>query len=77
MSKQTAVEWLQGEILKIIDMGNTFTKEFEQAKAMERQQIIDAYLIELLDKRWFLEDKECIKKAEQYYTQTFTEPKND
>jgi hypothetical protein len=41
--KTTAVEWLQGEIEKFIDMGNTFTNEFEKAKAMEKEQIMDAY----------------------------------
>ncbi len=41
--KQTAVEWLQGEIEKFIDMGNTFTKEFEKAKAMEKEQIEQAF----------------------------------
>lgn len=42
--KQTAVEWLEE---KLIDAGLQFTKgealEIEQAKEMEKQQIIDAY----------------------------------
>jgi hypothetical protein len=41
--KQTAVEWLEE---KLIDAGLQFTKgkalEIEQAKEMEKQQIIDA-----------------------------------
>ena len=74
--KKTAVSWL----VEQIDNPHTLywlREVINQAIEMERQQIIDAYLIELLDKSWFLEDKECIKKAEHYYTQTFTEPKND
>jgi hypothetical protein len=46
MSKQTAVEWLVQEISSdrvgqaII---KTFLKEFEQAKAMEKENIVDAH----------------------------------
>ena len=41
--KQTAVEWLAKEFSKdglVIDL---WEKEIEQAKEMEKQQIIDAY----------------------------------
>jgi uncharacterized protein (UPF0276 family) len=63
MKKQTAVEWLQSEIENFIDMGNTFTNEFEQAKAMEKEQIIDAVDGFPLDKRHL--------EGEQYYNETY------
>jgi hypothetical protein len=60
--KQTAVEWLEE---KLIDAGLQFTKgealEIEQAKEMEKQQIIDACDI----------DKRSYDNAEQYYNETF------
>jgi hypothetical protein len=60
--KQTAVEWLEE---KLIDAGLQFTKgevlEIEQAKEMEKQQIIDAGNL----------DKRSYDNAEQYYNETF------
>ena len=57
MSKQTAVEWLEEQIKKDhpfwIDI-------FEQAKAMEREQIIEAA------ERW-----KGTNFAEQYYNETY------
>jgi hypothetical protein len=61
---KSAVEWLVGEISKdrvgqaII---KTFLKEFEQAKEMEKQQIINP----LIALGW------TIEKAEQYYNKIF------
>jgi hypothetical protein len=61
--KQTAVEWLEE---KLIDAGLQFTKgealEIEQAKEMEKQQIIDAY-----DVQW----NPNIKDGKDYYKETF------
>jgi len=67
MKSQTAVEWLVNELenhhIKI-DIKNTVAYQF--AKAMEKQQIIDAYIAASPK----LEDitKEA---AEQYYNETF------
>ena len=64
----TAVEWIEGYLKKFnhIQESLSLRKAFEQAKEMERQQIIDAY-IEASPR---LQDitKET---AEQYYNQTF------
>ena len=69
--KQTAVEWLQEALEHTI-----LTKEqimqtiglFEQAKEMEKQQIMDAYLIDgytdLTNDYWRIE-------FEEYYNETF------
>ena len=45
MSKQTAVEWLQEAMSKKLssEIGPYFLDLFEQAKAMEKQQIIYAF----------------------------------
>jgi hypothetical protein len=70
MKKQTAVEWL---VEKLREQKFVTESQIFIAKKMEKEQIIDAYLIESLDKRWFMEDKESINRAEQYYNETFTE----
>ena len=69
--KQTAVEWLVEQLEQhhtSIDIKNTVV--FQQAKAMEKEQIIDAYLNDRpkagIDKSLKLWDQ-----AEQYYTSTF------
>jgi hypothetical protein len=72
MKKQTAVEWLE-EIIAYKDMGEVpmwIYELFDQAKAMEKEQIIDAYHINPLESKWK-------NIGADYYTQTFTEPKND
>ena len=65
--KQTAVEWL---IEKQIDAGIGLPKEWrEQAKAMEKEQMIEARatapLLASIDK------DDYIKEAEQYYNETY------
>jgi hypothetical protein len=61
MKKQTAVEWLEAEV---IALENYSLKElrllFNQAKAMEKEQIIDAATWAALH-----------GSAEQYYTSTY------
>jgi hypothetical protein len=66
MSKQTAVEWLVEQLSnydsKMIEL---FNKEIEQAKEMEKQQIIDACnQIEVIGLDHELPGK-------KYYNQTF------
>jgi disulfide oxidoreductase YuzD len=74
MKKKTAVDWLQEAISKKLssEISPFFLDLFDQALEMERQQIINACYngSQLLP-------YEVRDKAEQYYTQTFTEPKND
>ena len=60
MSKQTAVDWLYKT--HFFKNGELTQEDFEQAKAMEREQIIDAY------------DKNKMGRVdygEQYYNETF------
>jgi hypothetical protein len=63
--KQTAVEFLV-EKIKPLYIGNfemTFLKEIEQAKEMEKQQIIDARVKKPLETEYV--------EAKQYYNETF------
>jgi hypothetical protein len=58
MAQQTAVEWFYQRIL-----AEDIKEVFEQAKAMEKEQIITA--------RW-VGDYSCdLIKAEQYYKETY------
>lgn len=60
--KQTAVEWLFEQLPK--KLHSHYKKQLDQAKAMEKEQIIDAW-----DNG--CEDDGIIDNAEQYYNETF------
>jgi hypothetical protein len=60
MPKQTAVEWAFAMLGKMSD-----EKIKLQAKAMEKEQIVDAYGNEEYD------DNGCPMSAEQYYNETY------
>ena len=70
----TAVEWLENEFKEAHKMfggiDTNWIKRFDQAKAMEKEQIIDAYLKDIgkvtIDKALVHWDK-----AEEYYNETF------
>ena len=61
--KQTAVEWLIEDLTRLGHNFKLYKKEIEQAKEMEKQQIIDACNI----------DKRHYDNSEQYYNETFNE----
>jgi hypothetical protein len=65
--KQTAVEWLVEEVFGTILIGNHLLKKIEQAKEMEKEQIINAHLTGLIHPL----EIEATKQAEQYYNETF------
>jgi hypothetical protein len=67
--KQTAVEWLESIVDAMIQNGGdadllAVIEHIQQAKAMEKEQIIDAY-----DKGEF--NQGCDGDAEQYYNETY------
>jgi len=69
MSKQTAVEWL-------IEKIHTYSKWIpehiqEQAKAMEKEQIIEAYLTPLSNEYWFQKDEILNQESKKYYNETY------
>ena len=68
--KQTAVEWFADKIGHNSLMALTeYNEILEQAKAMEKQQIIDAYYQIGKDHQDMIFPIE--KNAEQYYTETY------
>jgi HEPN domain-containing protein len=78
--KQTAVEWLIKQIasskyfynlMEEIESRSTIAQSniFEQAKAMEKEQIIDAF-VECW-KENMPEGYECKQSAEYYYNETY------
>ena len=82
MKKLTAVEWLENEFQEMCkDFGGVhsdFIVKFEQAKEMEKEQIMDFHLevmkkgLEYENGEWDNGDLQLIKNiAEQYYNETF------
>jgi len=68
MSKQTAVEWLQNELwsnyeFKSSKQKREFISKIEQAKAMEKEQIEDAWDDGI--------DSFSTRSAEQYFNETY------
>ena len=66
--KQTSVEWLEKEFVKLestIGVHGVMYELIEQAKEMEKEQIIQAYY----QNGWNDNDNE--HNAEQYYNQTY------
>jgi TPP-dependent pyruvate/acetoin dehydrogenase alpha subunit len=64
MKKQTAVEWLQERYNDPLLKDNFISKaEFEQAIAMEKEQIVDAYK--------YGNQSDVYFKPEQYYNDTY------
>jgi hypothetical protein len=71
--KQTAVEWLHDELLKIL-IDNQIQQTdylFEQAKAMEKEQIKLAYSQGREDAGDFVLIEELRYIDEDYYTETY------
>ena len=67
-NKQTAVEWLEKEFVKLEATIGVYSKMYEiieQAKEMEKQQIIDAFM------GYETYSSENLELAEQYYEETF------
>jgi hypothetical protein len=75
MEKQTAVKWLEKEFVKLestIGVHGVMYELIEQAKEMEKEQIIDAFGVGC-----HLESKRLIgyhDVAQQYYNETYKKP---
>jgi len=73
MKKQTTVEWLYEELKTCIhrdEVADLILDLQEQAKAMEKEQIIDAFINE----DYIQWDKQLrTRAAEQYYNETYKE----
>jgi hypothetical protein len=66
MSKQTAVEWLEKEISTKLGTNDLLDDLYKQAKAMEKEQIIDA-----ANKLLYHGTGPGDTAAEQYYNETY------
>jgi hypothetical protein len=72
--KQTAVEWLVEQLKDMEYDLRLIPNTIEQAKAMEKEQIIDAYL---KDRRGeFNKMLRLIYDAKKYYTETYESKTN-
>lgn len=67
--KQTAVEWLASQLGEHIIWEEKIIDLVEQAKEMEKDQIIRAYLKNHLQGCWMKNTPE--EYAEQYYNETY------
>ena len=69
--KQTAVEWLQNKLPSLFehDDNDFYKKLFEQAKEMEKQQIIDSFGVGCQVESTRLIGYQDM--AEQYYNETY------
>ena len=71
--RQTAVEWLGDQIDNLLELYPSerqgLNKAFEQAKEMEKEQIIEARINGDVNGACIF--KIAREKAEQYYTETF------
>ena len=70
MKKETAVEWLENILHDFIhpEHGAEFFQFLDQAKAMEKKQIIDACNLQRNDYRGM---PTYNKSGEQYYNETY------
>ena len=66
--KQTAVEWMVEQLRMQTPL---YTKDeiINQAKEMEKQQIIDA--VDMANKKWRSSQVELILDGKQYFNKTF------
>jgi len=75
MLVKTAVEWLiqnivEDQTIKAKSMSE-WTTIYEQAKAMEKEQIIEAYLTPLSNEYWFQKDEILNQESKKYYNETY------
>ena len=67
--KQTAVEWLIKEYSKYVDDSNVPFKVIEQAKAMEKKQIVKFSKVVLKEYKWIRPEE--LSTIKRLYNETF------
>ncbi len=72
---KTAVEWFAKQVLRSRQLGfisnEKFNELLDQAKEMEREQIMDAFIFSKDPFGLSIGNSHTIKKAEDYYNTTF------
>ena len=76
MKKQTAVEWLvkyihSEQYQKAFGQTYISIELVEQAKAMEKEQIKNAYILPLSSEYWFKDEDFFKTESEQYCNQNY------
>jgi hypothetical protein len=72
--QQTAVEWFAKELYEKFEMkgdGKVFDELLDQAKEMEKEQIMDAHINGQSEYDKGAYRKEVEENSEQYYNETF------
>jgi hypothetical protein len=70
-NKQTAVEWLKEKLPSLFqDDSGHYKKLFEQAKAMEKEQIMESHEQAYIEMNMAFRGAD---RAEQYYNETYGE----
>ena len=76
-TKQTAVEWLYEKITQNGDIrwrGTQYRELFKQAKAMEKEQILEAGGVGFNDGQAYMDGKAKFRSIEHYYNETYGTP---
>jgi hypothetical protein len=73
MKQETAIEWLIEQLKNMEYDLRLIPNTIQQAKAMEKQQIINAYKEGCFDN--ILDESTDSIRAEEYYEETYNQPK--
>ena len=71
MSKQTAIQLLKENIDSKMKLGTKMVVNWDMYLAMEKEQIIEAYLTPLSNEYWFQKDEILNQESEKYYNSTY------
>jgi hypothetical protein len=71
MSKQTAIQLLKENIDSEMKLGTKMVVNWDMYLAMEKEQIIEAYLTPLSNEYWFQKDEILNQESKKYYNETY------
>jgi hypothetical protein len=71
MSKQTAIQLLKENIDSEMKLGTKMAVNWDMYLAMEKEQIIEAYLTPLSNEYWFQKDEILNQESKKYYNETY------
>jgi hypothetical protein len=69
--KQTALEWYHTKLAEPTTQAKDVNTIFLLAKAMEKEQIKNAYILPLSSEYWFKDEDFFQTESEQYYNQNY------
>jgi hypothetical protein len=73
MSKQTAIQLLKENIDSEMKLGTKMVVNWDMYLAMEKEQIIEAYLTPLSNEYWFQKDEILNQESKKYYNETYND----